>query len=120
MGLQNQQRDTSRTNGHAHDRLLNGLGWFSIGLGLSEVFAPRKVAKLIGVRDRPATRKLLRSYGLREIAAGVGILSQSRPTTWLWGRVAGDLVDLASLGSAMAKNNNSRGRIITATRSEER
>ena len=29
--------------------------------------------------------------------------------------MAGDLVDLASLGSAMAKNNNSRGRIITAT-----
>jgi hypothetical protein len=39
-------------------------------------------------------------HGLREIACGVGLLSSRRPTTWLWARVAGDAVDLATLAAA--------------------
>jgi uncharacterized membrane protein len=109
------QASSRRGNGHSQDRLVNGLGWFSIGLGLGELLAPGKMAGLIGIRDRPNSRKLLRTYGLREIAAGVGILSQSRPATWMWGRVAGDLVDLASLGSAIKKSNTNRTRIVTVT-----
>src|SRR5205085_6171972 len=51
-----------------------GLGWFSIGLGLAELVAPRTMAELTGVRS-PG---LLQLYGLREIACGVGILSSTR------------------------------------------
>jgi uncharacterized membrane protein len=51
---------------------------------------------------------------LREVAAGVGILSQSRPASWLWGRVAGDVVDLASLGSAFAREESDRVRVGVA------
>src|SRR5690606_22210499 len=36
----------------------------------------------------------------REIASGVGILTQKNPTPWVWGRVAGDVMDLAVLGLA--------------------
>jgi hypothetical protein len=77
------------------DRLVRGLGWFSIGLGLAEVLAPGAVARLTGVRNKG----LLQMYGLREIAAGIGILSSPRPTGWLWARVAGDALDLATLGA---------------------
>jgi uncharacterized membrane protein len=97
------------------ERLANALGWFSIGLGVAEVVAPSKVARMIGVNDEHKTRAVLRTYGLREIAAGVGILSQPRPAGWLWGRVAGDMLDLASLSSALKSSDNNRRRVVTAT-----
>lgn len=97
------------------ERIANGLGWFSIGLGLAEIAAPGKLANLIGLRDRTRRRTLMRIYGLREIAAGVGILSQQRPAAWMWGRVAGDLLDLTALGSAMTSSREDRARIGTAT-----
>jgi uncharacterized membrane protein len=96
-------------------RLANGLGWFSIGLGVAEIAAPGKLAELIGLRDKERSRTLLRIYGLREIAAGIGILSQTRQSGWLWGRVAGDVVDLASLGSALGARNVDRTRVVTAS-----
>ncbi len=69
------------------------LGYFSIGLGLAEALAPRTVSRLTGVEQKG----ILQAYGVREIACGVGILSSSRPTGWLWSRVAGDALDLATL-----------------------
>lgn len=88
--------------------LANALGWFSIGLGLAQVLAPRAVTRAIGVNSHPV---LLRAIGVREIASGVGILSQSRPTGWLWSRVAGDAIDLALLGIAAVSAGNRRHRI---------
>lgn len=94
------------------ERLANGLGWFSIGLGLAEVLAPGGLANFIGVRDSSKTRTVLRTYGFREIAAGIGILSQRRPAAWMWGRVAGDLLDLSSMAAGEAQ---STGRLIGAS-----
>lgn len=108
------QRDNG-SQGAEEEQLANGLGWFSIGLGLAEVVAPRTLAKLVGLDDKGRTRKTLRFYGLRELAAGIGILSQPRPAGWMWGRVAGDVVDLASLGSALGSDENKRGRVAAAT-----
>ena len=99
----------------AEQRLANGLGWFSIGLGLAEVVAPGRVAEMIGVADDDGTRSLLRFYGMRELAAGVGILSGSQPAGWMWGRVAGDMLDLATLASAMKSNQNDKSKLATAT-----
>jgi uncharacterized membrane protein len=93
------------------DRLTNGLGWFSIGLGLAEVAAPGAVASLIGVRDTPKTRTVLRLYGVRELAAGIGIMTQLRPAGWLWARVAGDAVDLTSLASAFGGRGNRKAKV---------
>ena len=81
--------------------LARGLGWFSIGLGLAELLAPKEMGRLTGVRH-PA---LLQAYGLREIATGIGILASSRPTAWLWARVAGDALDLGTLGEAIANGH---------------
>ncbi len=33
-------------------RLARFLGWFSIGLGVTEIAAPRRLAKILGVNDR--------------------------------------------------------------------
>jgi uncharacterized membrane protein len=104
-----------RAGVRTYGRLANGLGWFSIGLGLAEVAAPGKLAQLIGVSDDERTRKILRLYGLREITAGAGILSQSNPAGWVWSRVAGDVLDLASLGKAMKSDESKRNRVTVAT-----
>jgi len=101
-------------NGNS-ERLAKGLGLFSIGLGAAELFAPGAVAEMIGVRDDDTNRAWLRFYGLREIAAGIGILTQPRPAAWLWGRVGGDLLDLATLGSAMTARNTDNHRLGVAT-----
>jgi uncharacterized membrane protein len=103
------------TGNGSEGRLANGLGWFSIGLGLAELAAPRRVAEMIGVSDDDGTRSLLRFYGMRELAAGVGILSGNQPTGWMWGRVAGDMLDLASLASAMKSGQNDNRKLATAT-----
>src|SRR5579884_4148261 len=96
------------------ESLATGLGWFSIGLGLSEVLAAGPLARMIGATDDGKTRKVLRTYGLREIAAGIGILSQPTSAGWLWGRVAGDMMDLASLGVAFKDGNKTRLALATA------
>ena len=76
--------------------MAKGLGWFSIGLGLAEVLAPRIMARIVGMSGR---EHLVRAYGLREIATGVGLLMAKDPRPWLWGRVAGDALDLATLST---------------------
>jgi hypothetical protein len=78
-------------------RLANGLGWFGIALGTAEVLAPGLLARTLGIRS-PA---LVRAFGAREIAAGIGILTQRRKGPWVWGRIAGDVLDGALLGSAL-------------------
>jgi uncharacterized membrane protein len=96
------------------ERLAKGLGWFSIALGVAEVAAPGSVAQLIGLDDEGGRRAVLRAYGLREIAAGIGILSQPRAAGWMWGRVAGDAVDLASLGWALTAKDADRTKVAAA------
>ena len=86
-------------------RLALGVGWFSIGLGLVEVVAPRKITRLFGV-DEGA--KLVRGLGLREIASGVAILTGSRIAPVLWGRVAGDAMDMASIAAALKDEEANR------------
>jgi hypothetical protein len=75
--------------------LARALGWFSIGLGAAEFFAPRMTAKAVGLRG---SEGVVKAYGAREIATGVAILATKNPTPWIWGRVLGDVLDLATLG----------------------
>jgi uncharacterized membrane protein len=94
-------------------RLARGLGWFSVGLGLTELLAPSLIAKISGVSEERTG--LIRLYGLREIASGIAIFSQENPTAGVWSRVAGDALDLASLGAAATSPDANRGRITFAT-----
>jgi len=88
----------ARHNGEV--RLAEGLGWFSIGLGLAEVAAPGMLAQLIGIEDSGRSRGVLRAFGAREIVSGIGILSSRPNAAWLWARVAGDVLDIAALAGA--------------------
>ena len=94
--------------------LAQGLGWFSIGLGMAEVLAPGHLARFLGMEERT---ELIRAYGAREIMSGIGILAQQDPTPWIWARVGGDALDLATLATglrrrqpAQAKRDGSRSR----------
>lgn len=103
---------SSRPRVRTDRQLAKGLGWFSIGLGLGELVAPRQVCRAIGVDDHPA---VMRALGLRELAAGVGILSQPAQPAWLWSRVAGDAMDLALLAAAFMTAERDRVNVAVAT-----
>jgi hypothetical protein len=82
-----------------------GLGWFSLALGAAELLAPGRISRFLGLRDHHA---LIRSYGLREIGSGAGLLLGARMAPWLWARVAGDAVDLGSLAAARGESRRPR------------
>ncbi len=109
--------DRYQRQGSSAERLATGLGWFSIALGVAEIAAPRQVARLIGAPVSDRTTSMLRTYGAREIAAGVAILTQPNQARWLWSRVGGDALDLASLGRMLAFDDTDRGRTLFATAS---
>lgn len=89
-----------------------GLGWLSIAVGAYEVLFGRKLGRSLGISHRSGT---LRLFGLREIAAGAGILSRKKPRAdWVWARVAGDVLDLALLLPALRKTNPRRGTAAVA------
>jgi hypothetical protein len=93
-------------------QLAKGLGWFSIGLGLTQLLAPEWLGRKIGIGERTG---VLRALGAREAMTGVGVLMQERPTLPLWGRVAGDVMDMALLAAALKSPENDRSRVAGAT-----
>jgi hypothetical protein len=95
-------------------RLARGLGWFSIGLGLAEALAPRRVARISGISRRNTA--LIRWFGVREIVSGIAIFRQGdRPARAMWTRVVGDVLDLASMGLAFASPRTNRRKLGIAT-----
>jgi hypothetical protein len=92
-------------------RLAQGLGWFSIGLGLAEVLAPKTLARWLGM---PESKPILQAYGVREISTGIAILTSKNPQPWVWGRVAGDGLDLATLASGYSKPDANKANISLA------
>jgi uncharacterized membrane protein len=109
------QRLADQDRGTGGESLANFLGLFSIGLGMAQVLAPAGMSKLIGVEDDDGNRTLMRTMGMREITNGVAILSKQQPEKAVWSRVAGDALDLAFLGRALANPSNKRGRTLFAT-----
>ena len=93
-----------------------GLGIFSIGLGLAELLAPRAMARATGM---PGRETLVQAYGLREIVNGLGLLASPDPRTWLWGRVAGDALDMSTLAAHAGDDNplsaNAKRAMLMAT-----
>jgi hypothetical protein len=105
------ETERTRRRGHADtatDTLARGLGVFSIALGIAEIVAPRALARALGMKGQEG---LIAGYGVREIATGIGILASKDPTPWIWGRVAGDGLDLATLATALEGRNPKKGNV---------
>jgi hypothetical protein len=95
----------------ANNKMAKFLGWFSIGLGVLEVAAPRRLGAMTGVGDHPW---ITRAFGVREIVAGVGLLTQNSKAPWIWFRIAGDALDVAAMGLAMSSDESRPSRIAVA------
>jgi len=89
----------------------HALGLASIGIGLTELLAPERVERMLGIDDQPSHRGILRVLGIRELMHGIGILTASGPgelSPGVWSRVAGDVLDTALLGVAATKTKRPR------------
>lgn len=93
---------------HREATLGTALGWVSIALGASQVLAPRAFARATGL---PRFDWLYRAIGLRELACGIGLLSQPKSPMWKWARVAGDTMDTMVIGAAMFSPRSDRSRL---------
>lgn len=80
-----------------YKKLSVGLGLFSVALGAAELFGAGKITQAL---DAEGHERVVKGFGAREVAAGLGILMQPAVSTGVWGRVAGDAMDLAALGLA--------------------
>jgi hypothetical protein len=93
------------------DRLARALGWFSIGLGITELVAPGRLARAIGLEDKEG---LIRAYGARELASAIPTLSVDKPIG-LAARIGGDVLDLGTLATALNRDNPKRHNAAIAT-----
>jgi uncharacterized membrane protein len=90
------------------------LGLFGLGLGLVQVLAPRQLLEFVGVRPDDNRVNFIRLVGLRELMSGAGILLNPDPkakNNWVWGRVAGDAMDIASISAVMNARGSDQGRL---------
>jgi hypothetical protein len=78
-----------------------------MGLGLTELLAPKTVTRWLGVEG---SESLVRAYGAREIASGVLCLSVNNDYG-AYSRVAGDAIDLATLAAAYREDNPKKSNV---------
>lgn len=93
------------------DRLARGLGWLSVAIGITELIAARKVARSLGLTGK---ERLIRAYGVRELASAVPTLSVESPVG-LASRIVGDVLDIGTLVPALRRSNPMRGNAALAT-----
>lgn len=104
-----------RSAARAGEGMATGLGWLSLALGLPALARPRAVARTAGFRGDRLDQMVVRLVGAREILTGIGILTRRRPTGWVWGRVAGDVMDVAVAGYQLASGRASQRTRAMAT-----
>jgi hypothetical protein len=98
------------SSANSADRLARALGWFSIGLGLAELIAPRSITTALGMEGKEG---LVRAYGAREVASGILSLSTEKQLG-LWSRIGGDSLDIAALCNEMRHDNPKRDNVRLA------
>jgi uncharacterized membrane protein len=97
-------------------RLADGLGWASLALGVPQVLAPHQFDHAIGVVPDRRAKAWTLAVGMREFAAAASILGleQPHPARSVWGRVAGDAMDLTLLARAWRSRRQSPARLGAA------
>jgi hypothetical protein len=103
--------DPRRRPDPATRELAHGLGWFSIGLGLTEVACGGAIARWLGM---PRAAPVIQAYGVRELLQGAGILGSRDPTPWISARVAGDALDIATVLPGLEGHNPRKDNVLIA------
>ena len=74
---------------------------------------PRRISRVAGLRGKEG---LLRAYGIREIGQGIGLMAASPRSSslkpWIWMRVAGDVLDIATAATGLRARNPHSGRAV--------
>jgi len=86
------------------------LALLSFKLGGLELMFGRRIARELGL----GKHELVDAFGLREIATGAMAMGYPDSALPIWGRVAGDVMDLALLASALGSSNRRRHRAAWA------
>jgi len=105
-------RPRRRRAASSPEKIARGIGWFSVGIGIAQIVAPRLVTRLVGLPLPPA---LTIACGVRELVCGIGILTQEQPRPWVQARVVGDALDLTAFGAALLLPGADRSRLAVST-----
>jgi hypothetical protein len=92
--------------------LAKPIGWFSLALGAAELLKGRDIARLHGV---PNGKNVVRGFGAREIAAGIGVLARPGSPVPFLARAAGDVLDIGAAGYATRKAQGDKRRVAKAS-----
>ena len=105
-------RAAARTDSDHVERLARALGWASVGLGLPQLLRPGAVTRAVGVGDGAKQQAVTAAVGARELVHAAGLLTPRIGARWVWTRVVGDAVDLATLARALRRHD---GKGLTRT-----
>ena len=90
------------------------MGWTSLAIGITELFFPQKIEKLMGSFDGQNTG-VLRVLGAREVLHGFDLLVHLNPKPGIMARVAGDFLDGMILQTLVGKSRNAKGALTVVT-----
>lgn len=90
-----------------------GLGIFSLALGAAEIFAPKSIARGLGLDPEGSATSVIRAFGLREVAAGAMLVRGPAVSFNAWNRVFGDTMDTAALLLAL-RSSRKPGAVLGA------
>ena len=81
------------------------LGVFSLLVGAAQLFGAKRIARTL---DAEGHEGLIKGFGARELLAGASLMAAPAASTNMWGRVAGDAMDLGALGLAARRSPRNR------------
>jgi hypothetical protein len=90
-------------------RLVQTLGWVSMGAGLALVAASGPLMKAFGLGDRP---NLGRFLGVRDLVLGTGLLRGQNPAAWCRARGIADALDVVLIIGGAATGAFRRDRAL--------
>jgi hypothetical protein len=88
------------------------MGLFSYALGTAQILRPGSVNRLMGVPDHNPNHAMTRLIGIREIVTGTGVLFGKNTSGWMWGRVAGDIMDISNVAGQLAGRLGTREKLV--------
>ena len=88
------------------------MGLFSYVLGTAQILRPGSVNRLMGIPDHNPNHAMQRLIGIREIVTGTGVLFGTNTSGWMWGRVAGDVMDVSIVAGTLAGRLGTRGKLV--------